>query len=122
VIPASATGAISLTLILLTALLAVSLAAILGSRPYAPAHAGHEPLADPARPFSAAEAAAPLPRAVTPVVPLPQRIPGESGRVGPATGELVAVPGVIRQPTVSGGPPWDPAPRPSDDEPDGVLA
>jgi hypothetical protein len=110
----SAAGAVSLTLILLTVLLAVSLAAIVRSQAYAPAHAVTEAAADPIQPAPAAGPVQPLPRAETPTAPLPQRIPGESGRVAAATGELALVPEVLRHPRVSGRPPWDPAPEPPD--------
>ena len=117
---ASATGAVSLTLVLLTVLLAMSLAAIVSSTPYAPAHAEHEPAVGPAQPAPVPGPDQPSARAEAPAAPLPHRVPGESGRVAPVTGELPLVPDVLRRPRVSGRPPWDLAPRPPGDEAGGA--
>jgi hypothetical protein len=106
------TEAMSLTLILLTVLLALFLAAIIRTPPWVPKQEP-EPAGQPSRPELAND---------PPTAPLPRRIAGESGWVAPATGELtvrsgaivpnVSIPGTIRPPRVSGGPPWEPAPQP----------
>jgi hypothetical protein len=44
------------------------------------------------------------------VAPLPRRVAGQSGVVAYPSGP----PGVIRPARVSGGPPWEPAPKPPD--------
>lgn len=44
--------------------------------------------------------------------PLPVRAPGRSGRAAPATPSTVPPPDGSWRPRVSGGPPWEPAPRP----------
>jgi hypothetical protein len=77
--PASAGGATSWILILMTVLLGLSLAAIVRSPPWTPDHAGQEPASEPDQPESAAGRHAGA---------LPRRAPGESGWVAPANGEL----------------------------------
>jgi hypothetical protein len=47
-----------------------------------------------------------------PTAPLPRRIAGQSGWVAPLAGAPVHPLGVIQEPGVSGGPPWEPAPKP----------
>jgi len=109
--PAPAAAAFSLTLVLLTALLALSVAAIVRAEPWIPG----PPEQEPAGQFSQPE-----PMSEPPTAPLPRRVAGESGwvagepgRVAAAPGELPFPPGVIGRPGVSGSPPWDPAPKPS---------
>jgi len=46
----------------------------------------------------------------TGISPLPRRVAGQSGVVAHPSGP----PGVIRPARVSGGPPWEPAPKPPD--------
>jgi hypothetical protein len=106
------TEAMSLTLIVLTVLLALFLAAIIRTPPWVPQQEP-EPAGPPSRPELAGD---------PPTAPLPRRIAGESGWVAPATGEptyrpgaivpSVTVPGTIQPPRVSGRPPWGPAPQP----------
>ena len=104
--------AVSLTLILLTLLLALFLAAIVRTPPWVPKQ----------EPESAGQSSQPEFAGDPPTAPLPRRVAGESGWIAPVTGELsfrpgtilpsVTVPGTIQPPRVSGGPPWEPAPRP----------
>jgi hypothetical protein len=102
----------SLTLILLTLLLALFLATIIRTPPWVPKQEP-EPAGQPGPPELASD---------PPTAPLPRRIAGESGWVAPATGELTfrpatmapsgTLPGTIQPPRVSGEPPWEPAPPP----------
>lgn len=108
--PAPAAAAISLTLVLLTALLALSITAIVRAEPWIPS----PPEQEPAGQFSA-----PGTMSEPPTAPLPRRVAGESGwvagesgRAARAPGEPASPPGVIGRPGVSGSPPWDPAPKP----------
>jgi hypothetical protein len=105
-----APAALSLTLALLTALLALSITAIVRAEPWVPA---------PSEPESAGQFSQPDPVSEPPTAPLPRRVAGESGwvasesgRVARAPGEQPFPPGVIGRPGVSGSPPWDPAPKP----------
>ena len=108
--PAPAAAALSLTLVLLTALLALSITAIVRAEPWIPGSP---------EPESAGQFSQPEPMSEPPTAPLPRRVAGESGRVAGepgrvsrAPGEQPPLPGVIGRPGVSGSPPWDPAPRP----------
>jgi len=110
-------GALSLTpiLLVLTVLLALFLAAIIRTPPWTPEQES-EPASQPSQ-FSQPE-----PASDPPTAPLPRRVAGGSGWVAPVTGELtfhpgtilpsVMLPGTIQPPRVSGGPPWEPAPKP----------
>jgi hypothetical protein len=107
---ASATAAIPVILVLLTALLALSLGAIVRAEPWVPAPAEPEPAGQFSQPEHAGD---------PPTAPLPRRIAGESGRVAGesgriarGSGEPTLLPGVIGRAGVSGGPPWGPAPKP----------
>jgi hypothetical protein len=108
--PAPAAAALSLTLVLLTALLALSITAIVRAEPSIPGPAEQEPAGQFSPPGTMSE---------PPTAPLPRRVAGESGwvagesgRAARAPGELDSLPGVIGRPGVSGSPPWDPAPKP----------
>ena len=98
---ASAAAALSLTLVLLTALLALSIVAIVRAEPWIPGPPEQE---------SAGQFSQPEPMSEPHTAPLPRRVAGESGWV--AADELPLLPEVIGRPGVSGSPPWDPAPKP----------
>jgi hypothetical protein len=108
--PAPAAAALSLTLVLLTALLALSIAAVVRAEPWIPGPPEQE---------AAGQFSPPATMSEPPTAPLPRRVAGESGwvagesgRAARAPGELSSPPGVIGRPGVSGSPPWDPAPKP----------
>ena len=108
---ASAAAALSLTLVLLTALLALSIVAIVRAEPWIPGPPEQE---------SAGQFSQPEPMSEPHTAPLPRRVAGESGWVAGESGrdarapdELPLLPEVIGRPGVSGSPPWDPAPKPS---------
>lgn len=87
----------------LALLLVVFLAAIVRSPAYRPGTARQD-AADPGlAPGTAGE---------PPTGPLPRRVVGQSGRTARGPGDLTLPHGVVRAPRVSGGPPWDPAPKP----------
>jgi hypothetical protein len=104
--------AMSLTLILLTVLLALFLAVIIRTPSWVPKQEP-EPASQPSQAGLASD---------PPTAPLPRRVAGESGWIAPVTGELAfrpgtivpspTLPGTIQPPRVSGGPPWEPAPAP----------
>jgi hypothetical protein len=108
---ASAAATIPLILVLLTALLAVSLAGIVRAEPWTPGAS---------EPESASQLSQPELTSEPPTAPLPRRVAGQSGRIARGAGDLsispdvieVYSPGAIEPPRVSGGPPWPPAPRP----------
>lgn len=106
--PASTAGATSLIVILLTALLTLSLVAIIRTPPLTLSAAEQEADGQPGRPEAAME---------PPTGPLPRRVAGESGRVAREFRELrepADFPSLIGRHGVRGGPPWGPAPRPPD--------
>jgi hypothetical protein len=101
---------LSLTLVVLTAFLALSITTIVRAEPWIPG---------PAEPESAGQFSQSEPVSEPPTAPLPRRVAGESGwvagesgRVPRAPGEQPPLPGVIGRPGVSGSPPWEPAPKP----------
>jgi hypothetical protein len=108
---ASAAATIPLILVLLTALLALSLAGILRAEPWTPGASDQESASQPGQPELASEPT---------TGPLPRRVAGQSGRIARGAGDLSFLPGVtehyspgaIEPPRVSGGPPWLPAPKP----------
>ena len=108
---ASADPAIPLILVLLTALLALSLAGIVRAQPWAPGAAEPESAGHLGQTELAGD---------PPTAPLPRRVAGQSGRTARETGDLGFPPGMIEHyspgaidpPRVSGGPPWSPAPKP----------
>jgi hypothetical protein len=108
---ASAAATIPLILVLLTALLALSLAGIVRAQPWTPGAPDQEPASQFTQPELASD---------PPTAPLPRRVAGQSGRTARGTGDLGFSPGAIEHysagaiepPRVSGGPPWLPAPRP----------
>jgi hypothetical protein len=51
-------------------------------------------------------------RPAQPPAPLPHRAPGQSGRAPGQPGRIAPASSPVLPPEVSGGPPWDPAPRP----------
>jgi hypothetical protein len=93
-----------------------------------PASTGHadvipEALPAPTGPLPAEETGAPdwrEPGLAPAASPLPRRVAGQSGRVAPTaddalrpkTGDPLRPLGVIPSLTVSGAPPWEPAPKP----------
>jgi len=105
---ASAAATIPLILVLLTALLALSLAGILRAEPWTPGASDQESASQPELASEPTTA------------PLPRRVAGQSGRIARGAGDLSFLPGVtehyspgaIEPPRVSGGPPWLPAPKP----------
>jgi len=85
----------------LAALLALSLAAVITSPPRTDSPPAEGADAEPYLPRHAAE---------PPASPLPRRIAGQSGVA--YAGDPARPPGVIWPPRASGGPPWEPAPKP----------
>jgi len=110
----SAAATIPLILVLLTALLAVSLAGIVRAEPWTPGAADQESASQ------LTQRGLPELASDPPTAPLPRRVAGQSGRTARGAGDLGFVPGpiehyspgAIEPPRVSGGPPWPPAPKP----------
>jgi hypothetical protein len=90
--------------VFLTALLALSLAAVIVS----PSRAGSPPAEEADGEAGRQE---PEPGREPPAAPLPRRVAGWSGVAYPAGGPA-RPPSVIRPRRVSGGPPWGSAPKP----------
>jgi hypothetical protein len=111
---ASAATTIPLILVLLTALLAVSLAGIVRAEPWTPG------ASEPESASQLSQVSQPELTSEPSTAPLPRRVAGQSGRIARGTGDLSFSPdaiehyspGAIEPPRVSGGPPWPPAPRP----------
>jgi hypothetical protein len=102
--PALAHEALSWFPGILTVLLLISLAGIVRSPAWTPSPAARDAADLDAQQEPAGE---------PPTGPLPRRVAGQSGRVVTrAPGDLAHPHGVVRSPTVSGGPPWGPAPKP----------
>jgi len=136
--PAAADNAALAFTVALTVLLAASVSAVIrqppwipgppaGEGPHHPDDHGRGPAGDgrhhaaqpPAVPGRAPDAPVPPGRhaagthAGPAPAPLPVRSPGQSGWTAPASADLAAGrPDGGWLPEVSGGPPWDPAPRP----------
>ena len=116
--PETANEAALIFSVVLILLLAASLLAVIRTPPWTGTTAedtpgpltGHEPV-----PAGAAE---PLPQRIRyasaepGAAPLPVRAPGQSGWTAPASPSAVPPPDGSWRPRVSGGPPWNPAPRP----------
>ena len=97
--PAQADEASLWFVVFLAVLLALSLAAVIVS----PSRTGSLPAEG-----AGGEPGLPEPGNAPPPSPLPRRVAGQSGVVAYPAGP----PGAIRPAGVSGGPPWDPAPKP----------
>jgi hypothetical protein len=104
--PAAANGAVLSFMALLAFLLAATLLAVIRLPP---------PAASPAAEDTQDEAGHWEPKYARPALPpppLPHRAPGQSGRAPGQPGRIAPASSPVMPPEVSGGPPWDPAPRP----------
>jgi len=96
-------------------LLAASLLAVIRMPPWTGSTADDNsgPLPGPEPPpIASADPRPPRVRYPPGAAPLPVRAPGRSGWIAPAAAGQVPPPDGSWRPRVSGGPPWDPAPRP----------